>query len=311
MTKTGWDMTDEELDKTIIECHEGWHAYGDKRNNTRGFAAAIRALFPRPAPPPAGDVPSVEEVELEMGKVIHHTQPDLAPGSIRKVCARVAHDLLLKHARPRMLIDGMTAKELFDAYFHSPEYKPGTGMPSFAFAEFVHRLATTPTPGATVSEILRLRAELAAARGEALEEAAVLMETEHDEAMLAEMPGPVRRVRAHGQKSRASRIRALKGPRHGDAEARAAAVAKIMDVYCPHLDPHAPFDRELAVEAASAFVLELEQRGYKVVGPDATEEMLWEWASAYANSDAQTAPETRREAYRAMHKAAPRWGDGG
>ena len=62
------------------------------------------------------------------------------------------------------------------------------------------------------AEILRLRAQLASARDAALEEAAILMETEtappneYDQ-----FPSVTKMVRKAGQKDRGERIRALKG----------------------------------------------------------------------------------------------------
>jgi hypothetical protein len=138
MSKTGWDMTDEELDNTVKRCYEGWHAYGNERDNIREFASAIRALFPRPEP--RQDVPSVPDIRTAMfgdgkikgsGLIVEATTSELLSH-----CARVAHAMMQKLAvRPRMMIDGMTVNEI-----HKEINYPSHSQ----VAVKIHALANTP-----------------------------------------------------------------------------------------------------------------------------------------------------------------------
>lgn len=102
---------------------------------------------------PPRDVPSVEEVEMAMGKEIQDTQHDLAPGSIRSLCARVAHAMMQKMApRQRMLIEGMDEGDFWQEWH---KLAPPDGWPEMSVNDhkmlkiafnMAIRLATTPAP---------------------------------------------------------------------------------------------------------------------------------------------------------------------
>jgi hypothetical protein len=110
-------MTDEELGREIVKkVGPPWAL-----SSLESIGRRARELLAKPPTPPPGDVPSVKEIKDRMREYAQSypvpntiQEPEHLIGRIQFECACVAHELLLKHAPPRIIIDGMSGPDIIN-----------------------------------------------------------------------------------------------------------------------------------------------------------------------------------------------------